>query len=199
MSTPKPRVLIEDWLPVAELGIESRRERAASSALPPLSYLHIWWARRPLVASAAVVLAGLLPGWTASLASAYPDEPALQTSEAYRRWLLKLVGIRGDAIGAQRVKEAAALSGVRLKENPFTYKQAYRYNPEDADVTLLHDVLRRTWGELPVVGDPTAGGGSIPFTAVRLGLPSLANDLNGVAASVLQAGVAIPWGCPRFG
>src|SRR6266508_3891370 len=30
----RPRVLIEDWLPVAELGIESRRERAAASALP---------------------------------------------------------------------------------------------------------------------------------------------------------------------
>lgn len=192
MSTPKPRVLIEDWLPVAELGIESRRERAASSALPPLSYLHIWWARRPLVASAAVVLAGLLPEWTKALASAFPDEPCLQTSEAYRRWLLKLVGIRGDAVGAHRVKEAAALSGVRLKENPFSYKQAYRYNPEDADVRLLHEVLRLTWGELPVVGDPTAGGGSIPFTAVRLGLPALANDLNGVAASVLHAGVAIP-------
>ena len=192
MSTTKPRVLIEDWLPVAELGIESRRERAASSALPPLSYLHIWWARRPLVASAAVVLAGLLPTWSESLAKSFPEAEPLQSSNAYRQWLLKLVGIRGDAIGAQRVKEAAALSGVRLKGNPFGYKQAYRYNPDDTDVALLHKVLTHTWGEVPAVGDPTAGGGSIPFTAVRLGLPTLANDLNGVAASVLQAGVAIP-------
>ena len=60
MSTERPRVLIEDWLPVKELGIESRRERAAASALPPLSFLHVWWARRPLVASAGVVLAGLV-------------------------------------------------------------------------------------------------------------------------------------------
>ncbi|WP_416188434.1 DUF1156 domain-containing protein [Mycolicibacterium smegmatis] len=60
MTTTKPRVLIEDWLPVSELGIESRRERAAASALPPLSFLHVWWARRPLVASAAVVLGGLI-------------------------------------------------------------------------------------------------------------------------------------------
>lgn len=192
MSTSKPRVLIEDWLPVAELGIESRRERAASSALPPLSYLHIWWARRPLVASAAVVLAGLLPAWSESLAKTFPDALPLQSPDEYRRWLLDLVGIRGDAIGGQRVKEAAALSGIRLKENPFGYKQAYRYNPDGTDVALLHKVLIHTWGQLPAVGDPTAGGGSIPFTAVRLGLPTFANDLNGVAASVLQAGVAIP-------
>ena len=42
MTTSRPRVLIEDWLPVAELGIESRRERAAANAIPPLNSLHIW-------------------------------------------------------------------------------------------------------------------------------------------------------------
>ncbi|MGE9253196.1 hypothetical protein ACQKHR_26315, partial [Escherichia coli] len=42
------------------------------------------------------------------------------------------------------------------------------------------------------VADPTAGGGSIPWTATRLGIPSIANDLNGVAASTLRAGVQIP-------
>jgi len=43
----RPEVLIEHWLPVQELGIESMRERGASSALPPLYFLHVWWARRP--------------------------------------------------------------------------------------------------------------------------------------------------------
>ncbi len=192
MTSTKPRVLIEDWLPVAELGIESRRERAASSALPPLSYLHIWWARRPLVASAAVVLGGLMPSWSDSLAAAFPNSAQVQSELGYRQWLLHLVGIRGDVLAAQAEKEAAALVGTRLKHNPFTYKQAYRYNPEDADLSLLHAVLTWTWGELPSVADPTAGGGSIPFTAARLGLPTLANDLNGVAASVLHASVALP-------
>lgn len=79
MTTPRPRVLIEDWLPVAELGIESRRERGAASALPPLSFLHIWWARRPLVASAAVALAGVMPTWTEDLAAAFPDAPEVRT------------------------------------------------------------------------------------------------------------------------
>ena len=31
------------------------------TALPPTYYLHVWWARRPLVASRAAVLASLLP------------------------------------------------------------------------------------------------------------------------------------------
>ena len=79
-----PRVMSEDWLPMAELGIEARRERAAASALPPLSFLHVWWARRPLVASAGVVLAGLLPTWTPELAAAFPAAPQLQTEQKYR-------------------------------------------------------------------------------------------------------------------
>jgi transposase InsO family protein len=44
----RPRVLIEQWLPIAEIGAECMRERGASSALPPLYFLHVWWARRPL-------------------------------------------------------------------------------------------------------------------------------------------------------
>src|SRR5438309_11653617 len=55
------RRLIETWLPIAALGEESVRERRSMTALPPTYYLHVWWARRPLVASRAAVLASLLP------------------------------------------------------------------------------------------------------------------------------------------
>ena len=53
--------LIETWLPIAALGEESVRERRSMTALPPTYYLHVWWARRPLVASRAAILASLLP------------------------------------------------------------------------------------------------------------------------------------------
>ena len=53
--------LIERWLPIAALGEESVRERRSMTALPPTYYLHVWWARRPLVASRAAVLASVLP------------------------------------------------------------------------------------------------------------------------------------------
>lgn len=65
-----------------------------------------------------------------------------------------------------------------------------------ADLRLLHEVLAATWDGLPTVADPTAGGGSIPFTAIRYGLSTQANDLNPVAAAVLRAGVDLP---ARFG
>jgi putative DNA methylase len=54
----RPRVLIEDWLPIEAIGAESKRERGASSALPPLYFLHVWWARRPLTTSRAAILGG---------------------------------------------------------------------------------------------------------------------------------------------
>lgn len=191
-TTTVPRVLIEDWFPVAELGIESRRERAAASALPPLSFLHVWWARRPLVASAAVVLAGVMPTWSPELADEFPEALELADEQSYHRWLLHLVGVWGDPVTAQRIIAAANESGTKLKGNGYGYKQAFRNAVPREDIDLLHRVLVRTWGELPLIADPTAGGGSIPFTAARLGLPTYANDLNGVAASVLRAGVQIP-------
>ena len=53
--------LIERWLPIAELGVESTRERTPMTPFPAPNRLHVWWARRPLVAARAAVLASLLP------------------------------------------------------------------------------------------------------------------------------------------
>lgn len=193
MNTTKPRVLIEDWLPVAELGIESRREALPiPGQFPKLKTLHVWWARRPLVASAAVVLGGLLPAWSQDLSDVFPDAAELRNEAAYRRWLLHLVGIWGDPVLGRKRLDAAKAAGVKLQDNGYGYKQAFRNAIPRTDIDLLHQVLIHTWGELPIVADPTAGGGSIPWTAVRLGLPALANDLNSVAAATLRAGVQIP-------
>lgn len=191
MTGPK-RVLIEDWLPIKELGIESRRERAAASALPPLSFLHVWWARRPLAASAGVVLASLMPSWSKGLAAKYPNASQLSSEKKYRAWLLYLVGIWGDPIAGRARIDHANVLGEKLKDNGYGYKMAYKNLPSRNDLELLNEVLTGAWGEAPVVLDPTAGGGSIPFVAARLGIPTVANDLNSVAALVLLAGVKIP-------
>lgn len=189
---PVPRVLIEDWLPTRELGIESVRERAAASALPPIYFLHVWWARRPLVASAGAVLASLLPAWTPELAERFADHSELATEKDYRNWFLRLLGILGDPVAAEVRKLAAHSRGDRLKENPYDYMQAYKNSPQASDLALLHQVLEATWGRIPVVLDPTAGGGSIPYEAIRYGLPAYANDLNSIAAAVLRASVELP-------
>ena len=121
----RPRLLIEDWLPVAELGIESRRERAAASALPPLSFLHIWWARRPLAASAGTILGSVMPTWSESLSQQFIENQELRNESEYHAWFLRLCGVLGDPIGARAASDAAKARGVPLVHNPFNYKQAY--------------------------------------------------------------------------
>ena len=56
--------LIEGNFPCQQVGAETKRERGASSALPPLYFLHVWWARRPLTPSRAAVLGSILPADT---------------------------------------------------------------------------------------------------------------------------------------
>jgi len=191
----RPRLLIEEWLPTRELGIESVRERAAASALPPLYFLHVWWARRPLVASAGAVLGSVLPAWSPELAERFPDRRELSSEKEYREWFLRLCGILGDPAAADALTRAAREAGKRIP-NPFTYKQAYKNQPSTEDLALLQALLHDTWERLPTVLDPTAGGGSIPFEAIRYGLRAYANDLNPIATAVLRAGIELP---ARFG
>ncbi len=54
-------LLIEHGFPCHQVGAETQRERGTSSALPPLYFLHVWWARRPLTPSRAAILASLSP------------------------------------------------------------------------------------------------------------------------------------------
>ncbi len=93
---------------------------------------------------------------------------------------------------AKRTSEAAKAAGVKLKDNPYTYRPAFKNSVGEQEIRELHDVLVDTWGCLPAVADVTAGGGSIPWTALRLGLPTYANDLNSVAVSILNASLTIP-------
>ncbi|MEX0666713.1 MAG: DUF1156 domain-containing protein, partial [Acidimicrobiia bacterium] len=190
----RPEVLIERWLPTRELGIESRRENSTGQH-PPINRLHVWWARRPLAASTGAILASLMPAWSEKLAVRFSEHPELSSEKEYRQWFLRLCGILGDPIVADRLTRAARASGERIP-NPYSYKQAYKSSPPVADLTLLHEVLESAWQRVPVIADPTAGGGSIPYQAIRYGLESHANDLNSIAAAVLRAGVELP---ARFG
>ena len=52
------RRLIEDYIPIKEISAESAREKSIRKG--HISTLHLWWARRPLVAARAAVLASLL-------------------------------------------------------------------------------------------------------------------------------------------
>ncbi|QPI86372.1 DUF1156 domain-containing protein [Rhodobacterales bacterium HKCCA1288] len=54
------------------------------------------------------------------------------------------------------------------------------------------EIEKSTNGELPTVLDPFSGGGAIPFEAQRLGLKTVASDLNPVAALISKAMIDFP-------
>ncbi|NCO38441.1 MAG: hypothetical protein COZ06_21540 [Armatimonadetes bacterium CG_4_10_14_3_um_filter_66_18] len=51
--------LLEDYLPIAALSKEASREKSVRKG--HISTLHLWWARRPLVACRAAVYGALVP------------------------------------------------------------------------------------------------------------------------------------------
>ena len=144
------------------------------TALPPIYYLHVWWARRPLVASRAAILAALLP------------------HDADRERFLKVLGIHGDAVESRKRIDLARRQGIRFEGEAYSYPRAFSYLPSSEDLEWFRYEAGRLDLRAPCVLDPTAGGGSIPFEAIRLGLPTFANDLNPVAALLERLTIQAP-------
>ncbi len=194
--TTRPAVLIEDWLPFEAVGAESQRERGASSALPPLYFLHVWWARRPLTVSRAAILAGVLPQWSPD----WPDHlhKRFPNEQSYREWFTHLLGIRGDPVAGRKLIQWAKERNLKLDVHPYGgAPRAFTVNPSPEDLTLMRDLIEYTWGARDLsVMDVTAGGGSIPFEALRYGFTTYANELNPVASVILKATLDCP---ARFG
>jgi putative DNA methylase len=161
--------LIEEWLPIAELGIESVRERTPMTPFPAPNRLHVWWARRPLVASRAAVLASLLP------------------ADADRKTFMHMLGIHGDPVAAKKRIAKAKKTGEDLGINVYGYPRAFQYNPSDKEKFWLLEETQKLGIQSPTALDPTAGGGSIPMESLRLGCATLANDINPVAVLVQKA------------
>ena len=162
---PKPRYLIEDWLPINETSIESMRERAAASALPPLNWLHVWWARRPLTASRAAVAGSLL------------------ASTADRAKFYEVMATHPGLVLEQQALDAAKINQVRAQEG-YSQPRAFSQPITQENLKWLQDNLANPD---PLILDITAGGGSIPFEAGRLGISTIANELNPVAGLILRA------------
>ena len=171
MSENPDTRLIERWLPIAEIGVESTRERTPITPFPAPNRLHVWWARRPLVAARAAVLASLLP------------------SDADRAAFLHAIGIHGDPLAARATLEEARRTGVRV-DDPYGYARAFRFSLGEAEEKWLAESV----GDVRRIAflDPTAGGGGIPFEAMRLGLSVAANELNPVAGLVTDATIRWP-------
>ena len=102
-----------------------------------------------------------------------------------------MLGIHGDPVATRRRIDTARRRGERFEGKAYSYPRAFGYvpNPDDRNwlKTNLDDLLNNF-----TVLDPTAGGGSIPFEAARLGTTATANDLNPVSALIMRATVEWP-------
>jgi len=112
-----------------------------------------------------------------------------------RKDFLKLLGIPAD-VNLRKAQDELARAkslGKRLAVNPYTWERSYKHVPTAREVDNLHQILKESWGlRCPLVVDPMAGGGSIPFEAMRLKLPVVAGDLNPVAFLCLKGTLEYP-------
>ena len=170
--------LIETWLPINEISVEAIRERAGAIPNPETHQLHVWWARRPLVPSRAAVAGSLLP--------------LDFDHDSFIRLLGTYVGVQQD-----QLRLANARAHGRTEKIGYRNRRAFTYNltQEQLENIQQHSATI-IGGEQPIVLDLTAGGGSIPFEAGRLGFKTIANELNPVAYFVLKATCEWP---QRFG
>lgn len=141
--------LIEDYLPIEAISAEARREKSVRQG--HISTLHLWWARRPLVACRAAVFGALVPAGSAS-----PEFVAD---------LCTYPGPRDKIQEAQRLILQA---------------HADRLTAESGEKVTIEDIEAGR-APRPRVLDMFAGGGAIPLEALRLGCEAYALDLNPVA------------------
>lgn len=218
-----PKRLIEVDLPIARISTQARREKSIRHG--HISTLHIWWARRPLAACRAVVLASLWPD-PVDLAdwSLRGDEvrvgdgtvtirPTRFLLEA-RRQMESWIDSQYSSLSAETYKRV-----VSIQKDPTQLREAEQLRlallefiaefsnwdrsttPEYLEIArsltqAAHECLGGEAGTRPMVIDPFAGGGSIPLEVLRAGANVFASDLNPIP--VLLNKVVLEY-IPRYG
>ena len=159
--------LAEVDFPIAEVSKHAAREKSIRHGHP--STLHLWWARRPLASSRAVLLALLLP-----------DPCDEYCPEDFKQQARKIL---------RKVRQPPT-NDVELRQGLLSFIANFANWKNAADRTHLdvsRALVKAAHGEEPpLVVDPFAGGGSIPLEALRLGCEAFASDLNPVACLILK-------------
>jgi putative DNA methylase len=161
--------LAEVDFPIAEVSRHAVREKSIRHGHP--STLHLWWARRPLASSRALLLGLLLPDPCDALCPPHFRDRARQ--------LLVQVGGCHPGTNDDDLRHALLTFIANFANWDVAAHRTYMAVGEGL-VRAAHDE------EPPLVVDPFAGGGSIPFEALRLGCEVVASDLNPVACLILK-------------
>ncbi len=160
------RRLIEDYLPIEAISAEASREKSVRKG--HISTLHLWWARRPLVACRAAVYGALVPA-SRFIPENGPDNKKQSLGRANAaKFVERLCQYPGSpqviAEARQHILEA----------------HAERLTQETGKPVTVEDIVEGR-APRPKVLDMFAGGGAIPLEALRLGCEAYALDLNPVA------------------
>jgi len=172
------RRLIEVDLPIKRISAHARRDQNIRKG--HLHTVHVWWATRPLASCRAVILATLLPDPAdKNCPQTFRKEAANLMKQFTGRDLDDPMNLRQVLL--QFIADFAAWeNGVK----PLYVETARRL------VAAAHP------DGVPLVLDPFAGAGSIPFEALRVGAQAFAGDLNPIP--VLLNKVALEY-LPKFG
>ena len=168
--TDSGKRLIEQWMPINEVSTEAIRERAGAVPNPAPHQLHVWWARRPLIASRAAALLSMIPA----------ESDGLET----RKQVFKILGTSPYIHQIAERISLATSNNERIEDAYKDHKRAFHHNPTEDQLTWIESKLAENPSTLL---DMTAGGGSIPFEAGRMGFRTIANELNPVACLILRA------------
>jgi len=175
MIPQKCKRLAEVDFPIAVVSKHSSREKSIRHGHP--STLHLWWARRPLAACRAMLMALLLPD---------PCDPLCPREFKAKA---KEVILRVPGLNTPRTKQLVKSDeGLRKTILHFIGDLADWDNSANTDYLSVARALVQAAhpDETPLVVDPFAGGGSIPLEALRLGCEAFASDLNPVACLILK-------------
>ena len=159
--------LAEVDFPIAEVSKHAAREKSIRHGHP--STLHLWWARRPLASSRAVLMALLLP-----------DPCDADCPEAFKQKARDILGeMRQPPVSDAELRQALLDFVADFAD--------WDLAPHSTYLRVARSLVQAAHGEEPpLLVDPFAGGGSIPLEALRLGCEAFATDLNPVACLILK-------------
>jgi len=160
------RRLIEDYLPIEAISAEASREKSVRKG--HISTLHLWWARRPLVACRAAVYGALVPASRFRPANGPEEKRDSLAGANAAKFVERLCQYPGSP---QVIAEA---------QRHILEAHAERLSKEAGKPVTVEDIVEGR-APRPKVLDMFAGGGAIPLEALRLGCEAYALDLNPVA------------------
>lgn len=170
--------LIEVDLPIKRISEHARRDQNVKKG--HLHAMHVWWATRPLASCRAVIMGTLLP-----------DPVDSNCSEKFRKKAKDILS---------RFTGKNLSNNLNLREALLTFIADY-----SAWDNAINSVFTESTRELisaehpdgaPIVLDPFAGAGSIPFEALRIGAQPFAGDLNPIPILLNKASLEY---LPKFG